>query len=268
MSAPQTNEARHDTRPSVPRNPRDFPEEAFELLASLEGGHFWFRARNRLIVWALERYFPRAERLLEVGCGTGVVLEAIRGRFPAMQLVGADLSNEALRIARERVRNAHFVQLDAGQLPFRREFDVVCAFDILEHVDQDDAVLLGLAEATRPGGGILVAVPQHPWLWSAADDYGGHRRRYTKAGIEGKMRGAGFTVVRSTGWVGTLLPIVALSRLRDRRAGTRFDPLREYRIPAPINRTFELVLDLERAAIQRGLTLPFGTSRFMVGLKR
>jgi SAM-dependent methyltransferase len=265
MNAPQTSETRRDT--GHPVQASDFPEEAFERLAALEGGHFWFQARNRLIVWALERYFPRAARLLEVGCGTGVVLEAIRASFPAMQLVGADLSNEALRIARKRVDDAHFVQVDAGQLPFRHEFDVVCALDILEHVDDDDSVLRGLVTATRPGGGILVTVPQYRWLWSAADDYGGHRRRYTKVEIERKVRGAGLAIVRSTAWVGFLLPIVALSRFRDRRAGERYDPGREFRIPAAVNRALEAVLDVERAAIQRGLTLPFGTSRLVVARK-
>jgi SAM-dependent methyltransferase len=244
-----------------------FPEEAFEHLAAVEERHAWFRSRNKLIVWALGRYFPDAERLLEVGCGTGVVLKAIHRRFPDLQLVGVDSSSEALRIAATRVP-AELAQLDVRQLTFASDFDVVCAFDVLEHVDTDLEVLRRLAKATRPEGGLLVTVPQYQWLWSAADEYGGHRRRYTKREIDGKVARAGFDVLRSTGWVCTLLPVVALSRFRDRHAGDRFDPRRELRIPTGLNRSLELVLDAERMAVQHGLTLPFGTSRLVAARKR
>ena len=231
-----------------------------------EEGHFWFRSRNRLIVWALEKYFPGAESLLEVGCGTGVVLMAIDRELPALRLVGADLSAEALGIARQRV-TAEFVQFDATEIPFRAEFDVACALDVLEHVDDDQTALKELAAAVRPGGGVLVTVPQYQWLWSAADDYGRHRRRYTKDEIEGRIRSAGLTIARSTGWVFTLLPVMTLSRLRDRSAGTDYDPMREFRLPGAVNRAFEAALDLERAGIQRGLTFPFGASRLVVARK-
>lgn len=243
-----------------------FPEAAFQHLFALEDGHFWFQSRNRLIVWALAHYFPNVGSLLEIGCGTGVVLKAIRTEFPETQLVGADLSEDAIAIARQRVA-AEFVQFDAVRVPFRDEFDVVCAFDVLEHIDDDQAALNELAAAVRTGGGVLIMVPQHKWLWSAADEYGHHRRRYTKKEIESKVRSAGLAIVRSTGWMGTLLPIMALSRFHDRRANGAYDPTRELRLSAWLNRSFEVVLDLERAGIQRGLTLPFGGSRLVVARK-
>lgn len=253
-------------RSGVLRGGEGFPQDAFERLSDLEEGHFWFRSRNRLILWALGRYFPHAERLLEIGCGTGFVLTEIRNTFPSMRLVGTDVHADALRIARKRVA-ADLVQLDAQEIDFRDEFDVVCAFDVLEHLDDDSEALRRLAEATRPGGGLLVTVPQYEWLWSPADDYGRHRRRYTKRAIDGKIESAGFTVLRSSAWVATLLPLVALSRLRDRRSRHRYDPGREFRLPAALNRTLELALDTEAAAIRLGVTLPFGTSRLVVGAK-
>lgn len=244
-----------------------FPEEAFERLAALEEDNFWFRSRNRLIVWAIEHFFSTAEDLLEVGCGTGVVLKAIRSRFPALRIVGTDLSDEAIRVASERV-DAEFVQLDAREIPFEDEFDVACAFDVLEHVDDDQRVLAHLAKATHRGGGLVVTVPQYEWLWSAADDYGGHERRYTKRELHQKIEEAGFRVVRSSSWVSTLLPIVALSRLRDRRARAEYDPSREFQLPRALNRALESVLDVESAAIRVGLTLPFGTSRLVVAIRQ
>jgi len=240
-----------------------FPQEAFEDLASAEDSHFWFRSRNRLIAWALGRYFPEASRLLEVGCGTGVVLAAIGARFPAIELVGFDVSAEALRVARQRVE-AELVQLDARSLLFEIEFDVVCAFDVLEHIDDDEAALAGLAEATRPGGGLLVTVPQYEWLWGPSDDYARHRRRYRKREIDEKVERAGFTVIRSTAWVCTLLPIVALSRYRDRLPRAEYDPCRELRILPGVNRALEFILNTERFVIERGVNLPVGVSRLVI----
>jgi SAM-dependent methyltransferase len=244
-----------------------FPDEAFERLAAFEDENFWFRSRNRLIVWAIERYFPAAEDLLEVGCGTGVVLRAIRARFPGLRIVGTDLSEEAIRVASGRV-SAEFRQLDAREVSFEDEFDVACAFDVLEHVDDDRTVLARLLAATHRGGGLVVTVPQYAWLWSAADDYGGHQRRYTKREVHRTIEEAGFRVVRSSAWVSLLLPLVALSRLRDRRAGADYDPSREFRLPRAFNRAFERVLDAEGKAIRAGVTLPFGTSRLVVAVKR
>ena len=244
-----------------------FPQEAFQFLAAAEDGHFWFRSRNRLIAWALERYFPQASTLLEIGCGTGGVLAAIRTCFPTMKLVGADVSAEALRVAERRV-SADLVGFYARSIPFNNEFDVVCAFVVLEHIDEDDVTLAQLARATHQGGGLLVPVPQYRWIWSANDDYACHLRRYTKREIDGKVERAGFTLVRSTGWVCTLLPIVAVSRFRDRRPGAQYDPCRELQVPRRVNEVFGVSLAFERSLIRLGVTLPFGVSRLVIARRR
>lgn len=244
-----------------------FPQTAFGNLAEFEESHFWFRSRNRLVLQALGRYFPDARRLLEIGCGTGFVLKAIHDEFPRIELVGSDQSAEALRVAGERI-SVDLVQADGRDLPFEHEFDVVCAFDVLEHIDEDADVLRQMAKATQPGGGVLVTVPQYQWLWSAADEYGRHRRRYSKREIEAKLEQAGFDIARSTAWVFSLLPLVALSRLRDRGRGDSYDPRAEFELPRLVNRTLEHVLNAEGSAIARGLTLPFGSSRLVVGRLR
>ena len=243
-----------------------FPQEAFEQLAAAEDRHFWFRSRNRLIGWAIERYFPRVSRLLEIGCGTGVVLAELHRRFPAVTLVGADVSREALRVAKDRV-GVELVESDAQTLPFDNEFDVVCAFDVLEHIDEDEVALRELARAARPGGGLLLTVPQYQWLWSASDAYARHRRRYSKHQIDNKVMRAGFSLIRSTAWVCTLLPIVAVSRYRDRLPRAEYDPCRELRVPRAINGSFERVLGAERRLIELGVDLPVGVSRLVVARK-
>src|SRR5204863_7401731 len=98
---------------------------------------------------------------------------------------------------------------DARALPYRDAFDLVGAFDVLEHIDEDEAVLAEMAAATRRGGGVLITVPQHPWLWSEADDHAHHRRRYSRSALIDKVRSAGLRPVAVTSFVTFLLPVMA-----------------------------------------------------------
>jgi SAM-dependent methyltransferase len=247
-------------------NGEGFRPEYFARLFNDEAGSFWFRSRNALIIWALERYFPRFARLLEVGCGTGYVLSGLAERFPSAALTGSDAFPEGLRFAAQRVPRAEFLQMDARRTPFEDEFDVVAAFDVLEHIEDDAAVLASLFRSVKPGGGLLITVPQHRWLWSPLDDYSCHVRRYDAAGLHAKVRAAGFEIVRSTSTVTLLLPAMLLSRLRMRSAAA-LDAGAEYRIAPVLNRALERMLGLERWAIRLGLDLPVGGSRLVVARK-
>ena len=240
-----------------------FPEGSFAHLPEQEEGSFWFRARNELIDWALRTYFPRARSFFEVGCGTGVVLAALRVRRMEIAFAGGEPFAAGVEVARSRLPDVPLYQLDGRRLPFEEEFDVVGAFDVLEHVDDDEAVLAQMHQAAKPGGGILVSVPQHPRLWSAVDEFSRHRRRYTRRELVDKVESAGFRVVRKTSFVSLLLPVVALSRWRD-RGQTAYDPSTEYRLPPAVERLFGAVMSLEGRLIARGLSFPAGSSLLVV----
>jgi SAM-dependent methyltransferase len=242
-----------------------FDRQFFEPLADVEGRSFWFQARNRLIVSVIRRSFPGATSLLEVGCGSGVVLAALHEQLPSLRLVGAELYDEGLVIARKRVPGAEFVALDARDLTYENEFDIVGAFDVLEHIDEDEEVLRRMVRAVRPGGGLLVLVPQHPRLWSEHDEFFEHRRRYTRAQLVAKAERAGIEVLNTTSFVMSLLPVLAALRLAD-RLRRRFDPIANLE-PGPLNGIFERMLDGERKLIERGVSLPVGGSLMLVGRK-
>lgn len=243
-----------------------FDPTAFARLAEVEGSSWWFQGRNRLLAWALDRHFPGAASLLEIGCGTGFVLAGLRDARPGLRLTGAELFSAGLGIAAARVPEAELVQLDARRLPFDAEFDVVGAFDVLEHVEEDEQVLRELHRATRPSGGIMLTVPQHPWLWSAADEAGHHRRRYRRAELVRKAEAAGFTVERVTSFVTLALPLMAASRVADRkRAVEDYDPMNEFRIDRRVNAVLEASLAAERAIVRAGVSLPAGGSLLLVG---
>jgi SAM-dependent methyltransferase len=240
-------------------DPAYFPE-----LARLEAGNFWFRARNRLIAWALAQHFGHARSFLEVGCGTAFVLAGLAQASPALRLAGAEASSAALAFAAARVPQASLVQADARRLPFRDEFDAAGAFDVIEHVEDDGAVLASLRAAVVPGGGVLITVPQHRLLWSEYDVRMSHLRRYAAAELRGKVARAGLEIVTLTSFVTLLLPLMLLSRWTQRRAAGDYDPLADLRLSPWLNWPLERVLDAERALIRAGMRLPVGGSLLLV----
>lgn len=250
--------------PELARQAEGFDPALFDGLAALEARNFWFRARNRLIVWAFQRYFPQPAKVMEVGCGTGFVLEGVAAAFPATVLWASEAQTEGLAHAARRVPRARFVQMDARDMPFEDEFDVIGAFDVIEHIAEDERVLGQMRRALRPGGGIVLTVPQHPRLWSEYDVRAHHVRRYTAPELRQKLARAGFEVVRMTSFVSLLLPLMMLSRLARRKPAADYDPLAELRISSLANAVLERVLDAERLLIRAGLDLPAGGSLLAV----
>jgi SAM-dependent methyltransferase len=244
-----------------------YDAELFELLERLEPRSFWFRARNRLILWALRAYFPRARDLMEIGCGTGFVLQAIQRDRPELELTGADLFPAGLEIARRRLPDVPLVQLDARDNRLEESFDVVALLDVLEHIREDRRALIGAARALRRGGGLLITVPQHPWLWSAADVFARHERRYRRGDLVRQVEFAGLRAIRVTSFVALLLPLLAAWRLRGARASSTYEFEREFSLPRIVDRSLERILVAELALIARGVSLPAGGSLLVVAKK-
>jgi SAM-dependent methyltransferase len=243
-----------------------FKPEYFARLAKIEESNFWFRARNELIQWALRNYFPDAKSFFEVGCGTGFVLAGIHEKFPRMRLAGSEIFADGLAIAKARLPNVQLYQMDARRIPFEREFDVVGAFDVLEHIIEDKNVLVQMFNAAQPGGGLLATVPQHPFLWSASDKYAMHQRRYNRAELRAKVESAGFQIERITSFNSLLLPLMIWSRML-RKRNQDLQPWREFEISPALNKSLESILKLERIVITKGASFPAGGSLLLIGRK-
>ena len=268
-NAPVTIDGFKAFAPDLALENEGFREAYFGALADLEAGNFWFRARNELIVWALQTYFPGPRTFLEIGCGTGFVLGGIHAADPSIELSGSEIFSAGLRFAAARVPLAQFWQMDARHIPFREQFDVVGAFDVLEHIEDDESVIAEVGRALRPGGGFLVSVPQHPSLWSPQDVHAHHVRRYTARELRRMVEVAGFEVVRMTSFVSLLLPMMVASRLRACEAAAEdFDAIDTLRLPGPVNIVLEAVMTIERSLIRRGVSFPAGGSLLMVARKR
>ena len=234
-----------------------------QALAEADARHFWFVARQRLVVWALQRYFPEARTFCDFGCGGGGVLKAVHERCPGLRLTAADALTEGLTRARQRVPAAEFVQLDLRRVPFDGEFDVAGIFDVLEHLDDDVAVLEMLRSAVVAGGGLLITVPQHRWLWSAVDEFSHHRRRYQRRELVDKVMRAGFTIEYVTSFMTLLLPALTIARVRKRDSAT-IDSAAELRIGSGANRVLAAICAIEHRAIRLGWSLPIGGSLLVI----
>jgi len=255
--------------PALALDYADYPSDGFDVTAAVEQRSFWCRTRNRILHIILNRFAERGRRLemLEIGCGTGTVLSSLRQR-PDLHLTGSEIYLNGLRHARRRLPDVDFIQLDATDIPFRDAYDVIGAFDVLEHIDADEVVMRQARAALRPGGLFVITVPQYQWMWSQLDELVHHKRRYSRDEMLTKLANAGFDVVHSTSFVSMLFPLMALRRLRDRSravsADARADFESQVTLPGPLNTVFDWVMRIDETVLRLGLSLPFGGSLLVV----
>ncbi len=252
--------------PDLARENNFYDPAAHAYLADHEKEHFWFRNRNALLIWALNEYFRNAKRFCEVGCGTGFVLSEIERERPALLASGCEIYSDQLPIIQNRVPNADLFQVDIRDFPFEREFDVIGAFDVIEHIEEDESALENMYKAIKPGGGALVTVPHHKWMWSREDEKALHKRRYTKREIARKLRAAGFLVLRMTAFISFPLPFMIFSRfiMKNKEKSPK---KAEFEISPAINRIFLAICRAERKIIQRKVDFSMGGSLLVVASK-
>lgn len=233
--------------------------EAYAEMAAAESTHWWFRGRRRILDHIIETLsLPHSARILEVGSGTG-------GNLPMLSRHGSvsavEMDDKARKLSTEKADVS--VTLRAGScphdIPFPGEqFDLICLFDVLEHIDEDVETLAVLRNHLAPGGRMLITVPAYQWLWSTHDVFLHHKRRYTARALRRVLSGSGLSVDRITYFNTLLLPLAALARLKDRIApGERSSGTG---IPAqPVNSLLYAIFSCERRMLTR-FNLPAGVS--------
>lgn len=241
----------------------------YDRLYAIEANNFWFRERNSIIVWFIRRHFASTVNFMEVGCGTGFVLAGLSRAFPALKLTGTEIFSQGLAFAGARLpASTTLYQMDGREMPFREEFDLIGAFDCLEHVEEDEAVLEEIHRALKPGGGVILTVPQHPFMWSAEDDAAFHKRRYTRTELQEKMKRAGFDIIDTTSFVTLLFPLMMIERLLPGNKRNQEKLSAGLRLPNLLNSAFFLISTLEVFLLRLGVRFPFGGSRLALGRKK
>lgn len=145
---------------------------------------------ERFNTWPLvQSLLVPAQQRLEVAPG-------LRPRLPIDGTQFFDISPSAL--AKLKARGGAGAVGSITALPYGDGiFDLICAFDVIEHVDDDDRALAELSRVAAPGAALLTSVPLHPARWSGFDDFVGHRRRYEPTELPAKFARHGFAIERS-----------------------------------------------------------------------
>lgn len=232
----------------------------YDRMRELEQAHWWFVGRRELLGQVIGRLGLRQEaKILEVGCGVGGNLPLL-GRFGSVEALEPDAESRSYVSAKLGVPVADG-RLPDG-LPYAAgAFDAVCGFDVLEHVEEDEASTRKLAELVAPGGYLVATVPAYRWMWSRHDELHHHRRRYTKEEFEALFRAAGLKIVKASYFNTLLFPLAVAARLAKRVLGLKGEDDRMP--PGWINRILTGVFRWEAGWVARG-ALPFGLSILVV----
>jgi SAM-dependent methyltransferase len=236
---------------------------AYAEMAQQQDSHWWFVGRRRILRSVIARLgLPPQARILEVGAGTGGNL-AMLAEFGQVQAVEMDDFARSLAS-----RRAPGVEVRGGCLPDRipfapSSFDLVCLFDVLEHVEPDVESLAALRALLAPGGCALITVPAYRWMWSRHDERLHHVRRYTKDELATKATAAGWKLRRITHFNALLLPLAVVARLADRLREGGATPSGTGTPVAPVNAALMRVFAAESRWLARA-DLPLGLSLLAV----
>ncbi len=233
----------------------------YDQMAELDQRHWWYVARREVLSALIERTVGRASNLaiLEVGCGTGHNL-AMLSRFGTVDAL--ELDSEARALAEKRLGKPILRSPlpDLTDVP-ERHYDLIGAFDVIEHIEDDRGALASIARRLKPGGKFIMTVPAHQWMWSAHDVANHHQRRYSIRQLRGLVENSPLRLEQSGYFNSLLFPLAIAerlaSKLRRKEDGGLSLP------PNWLNRSLEKSFALERYAIGR-FPLPPGLSLFAV----
>lgn len=241
-------------------------EIVYQSNYELESNYWWFTARAQIIRTLMERYctgLQPGDTIVDVGCGTGGFLASVADRYT---VVGLDVSDTAIAYCRRR----GIERLYKGTLeefsPQGLHVKALLMLDVIEHIDDDRAVVQRAYELLPPGGYLIASVPAYQWLWSTHDELHMHKRRYTRSGFERLLTGAGFGIEKSTYFNSLLFPVAVARRMLEKNKQYQSAHDVVDRVSPGVNKLLHTVFAAE-SSLLTWMNLPFGLSVFTIARK-
>ncbi|MBQ7560364.1 MAG: class I SAM-dependent methyltransferase [Synergistaceae bacterium] len=191
--------------------------EDFSEMAETQESHWWFKGKRRIINKLINKcvFNGTPMKILEIGSGTGANL-------PVLAQYGNVTAMELDNYARSFINQRENISVVKGYLPDGLEsvdgekFNLVCIFDVLEHVEKDSEAVQALKNLLDHDGKILITVPAYQWLYSVHDKNLGHYRRYTRKNLCELCEKNGLKILYS-GYMNTFLfPLMMIARFADK----------------------------------------------------
>lgn len=259
--------------PEVASSYADYPDSGFDLTDKNSKSSFWVNSRNRLfkrIVY--NQMLPTGKtRFLEIGCATGDFIQHIVGN-KNLEITGSEIYLNGLLYAKKNLPDVDFIQFDITQGGIGEEFDLIVAFDVLEHIESDVTAISNINNMLHKGGSLILTVPQHMFLWGKLDEIVKHKRRYSRRELVTKLQENGFDIKYSTSFLFTLFPLMLISRIFDKEHDqSQSDEValeKRVTFPYALNWIFDLFMRIDEHLIRLGISLPFGGTLVVVATKR
>jgi len=278
MSTNEMQDGRAMPVDEVAHRDDEYDSRWFEILLDMQARHFWYAGRHRFLLAAVRRELGRRlgrsgrnrPAAIDLGGGCGGWVRYLNKRAPGMfgELALADSSAQALALAEKVVGpGVAREQIDLRRLPWKEKWDVAFLLDVLEHIEEDAAVLGQIRQALTPGGLLFVTTPALRFFWSYNDEIVHHVRRYARADYRHLAEAAGLEFIDARYFMFFLSPLLLASRLGARRKAAEMGPeevkkllARTHRVPwGPVNGVLRGVFALE-TPVGLHVRFPWGSS--------
>lgn len=243
-------------------------EHVYHRMAEIQDRHWWYEARRQILSTLIAKLkLPPQAQILEVGSGPGANIKMLSAFGTLSVLEPDNFSREHIiktyGLPENRVKDGML----PGNIPFDSNFDLICAFDVIEHIEQDSASLKDLFESLKTGGHAVFSVPAYQFLWSSHDVALHHKRRYTRAAFGNLLKQAGFQVEFISYYNTALFPLIAAVRLAKKFLGIKKgadDTMPRFAI---VNTLLRMIFAAEKYLLNP-MTFPFGVSIIAVCKKQ
>lgn len=230
---------------------------------TLERKHWWFIVRGKIIMDRIRKSVPTDQplKILNVGVATGRSTELLS---QLGEVTSLEYDKDCCEFTSERM-GIEIINGSVLELPFEdNSFDLVCAFDVIEHIEDDQLGVSEMKRVCKSGGHVCVTVPAFMSLWSHHDVVNHHFRRYVMQPMKDLFDGNGQTIYR-TYFNSLLFPPIwffrKLSRLssQENREGAGSD-FSVSNVNSLGNKIAGVIFEIERAFLNMGIKFPAGVS--------